>query len=86
MVFLLLRMQVMVDLIAYLSFQSNWSMCKLKQTDTNESKLKIFIQPNGNSIFERLSWTKMPSTGPPSFCCVMQTWIMLSDITQSFFL
>ena len=46
---------------------------KLKQTNTNESKLKLFIQPIDNSIFERHFRTRMPSTGPPTKYIVQYT-------------
>ena len=48
------------------NFCGQLCICKIKQTDTNESKLKLFTQPISNSIFERLSQTRMPSTGSPT--------------------
>ena len=70
-----------VDLPAYLSFQSNWRnkicrslcICGLRETDIKESKLKLFIQPIDNSIFERLFGTRIRSAGPPTKCIVQYT-------------
>ena len=65
MVFLLLRMQVIVDLTEDLlsklieevskqasNFCSLFYTSELKHNGTNESKHKLFIQPTDNSIFE----------------------------------
>ena len=46
------------------SFCGPLCVCELNQTDTNENKLTLFIQPIDNSIFKILFRTKLPSISP----------------------